>query len=426
VRRSEHALPTLTPDALSLDSVLKVALLALLASGNLVLPTPEAARVQTSDLIKAVGGLPDRLLLSNVPGSVVNDETIQVGVGGDGSVRTVTAEQRLRLGGTGDYAIRERGPARAATSLSDEPAPLTRKGAVVWMGFSPGHRDLGARLALDPRIEAEHLPLRVEVGFKDSSGKTSIVDGGRVPGAGTVTVTLTNATNQPAELPTGSDVPAAALAASLDKALAVARHPSAARLPSTDTVLPASLPVSGLARVTGSQAVPLQVRGGLIFSGTTATVSGPAITPTGSFSGVLGGVNGTTSVTFTAAVAGAGTLALDLTAVNALNPTELAPPRHLASWQAWAAGAPPRAERKAALDLLVEVAATGARASSYSPYLGADLRGTGSATFTYAFAPLQKAAVVRPETKVNWLAISLGGLLLLVLSGGGVLLWRRS
>jgi hypothetical protein len=396
-----------------------------MATGTLVLPTPDAARVQQTNLLTAVGGLPDRLLTSNVPGSVVNDEIIQVGLGGDGSVRTVTAEQRLRLQGTGDYAIRERGPARSATSLSPEPAPLTRKGAVVWMGFSPGHRNLGARLVLDAAIEAEHLPLTVTVAFRDAAGKSSLLEGGRLPGTGTVTVTLTNATSQPAELPTASDVSPALLSGALDRALTVARHPTARRLPSTDDLLPKTLTVAGLARVTSSQAVPLRVDGTLRFAGTSATLTGPAISSTGTFAGVLGGVAGTTSVTFTAAVMGPGSMVLALKAVNALNPTRLAPPRGLPSWQAWARSTPSAAERRAALDLLVEVAATGARASSYSPYLGADLRGTGSATFTYGFAPAARKATVARSLEPRWLAISLAGLAFLLLVSGGVGVWRR-
>jgi hypothetical protein len=406
--------------------VLRVALATLMATGTLVLPTPEAARVQQSNLIQAVGGLPDRLLRSNVPGSVVNNETIIVGLGGDGGVRTVTAEQRLRLEGTGDYAIRERGPARSATSLSSEPAPLTRKGAVVWMGFSPGHRELAARLVLDAAIEAEHLPLKVTVSFRDAAGKTSSVEGGRLPGAGTVTVTLTNTTSQPTELPTAADVAPALVAGALDRALAVARHPSSARLPSTDDMLPKTLTVAGPARITARQAVPLRVDGALLFTGTSATLTGPAISSTGAFSGVLGGVAGTPSVTFTAAVSGAGGMTLDLKAVNALNPTQLAPPRRLASWAAWARATPSAAERRAALDLLVEVAATGARAASYSPYLGADLLGTGSATFTYGFAPAVRVTAPVTASGPNWVAISLGGLGLLLFFGGGVLVWRRS
>ena len=324
--------------------MLRVAFVTLLvagatSSGSIALPSPEAARVQQANLIRAVGGRPDRLLQSFVPGPVVNDETVHVGVSGSGSVTVVTADQRLSLRGTGDYAIRERGPARSATSLSAEPPPVTRRGAVVWQGFSPGSRALAASLVLDPAIEAPHLPLSIAV--------TGVSGAGRVT-AGRATVTLTNTTSQPATLPTGSDVSAAAVAGPLDAALAVARHPSALRLPTTSAGLPGSLDVSGPASVASSQAVPLRVTGSLSVSGTTAALSGPAVSGS-SFAGVLGGVNGTASVTFTLDVAGPGTLALDLTAVNALNPAGLVPPRGLRSWRSWAASSPPRAERQAGL-----------------------------------------------------------------------------
>lgn len=426
------------PGAPSLDTVLKVTLTALLtgqlaAGGSLggplgvvSLPSPEAAQVQQSSLIQAVGGLPDRLLRSRVPGSVVNNEIIYVGLAGNGRVSRVSAEQRLALQGTGDYAIRERGPARSATSLSTEPAPLTHRGAVVWTGFSPGHRDLGARLVLDPQVEAEHLPLSVQVSFTGRNGQLSSPEGGQLPGAGTVTVTLSNVTAQPTQLPTGSDVAAGLVAPALDRAWLVARHPTAVRLPSTSIGLPTQLTVSSPARVQASQAVALYVTGALHFSGTTATVSGPAIDTSGAFAGTLGGVQGSTSVTFTAEVAEAATMSLEVTAVNALNPAELAPPHQLGSWSAWARSSPPLAERKAALDLLVEVAASGARDASYSPYLGADLLGTGATTFTFAFAPAAAMPVVVAALQPHWGALALVALALLLLLSGGVVVWRRS
>jgi hypothetical protein len=394
------------------------------------LPTSDAAQLAATEILKQLPGFrPDRLLPSDVPGRVVNDEIVTVGVAGDGTVRRVLLDQRLQLEGTGDYAVRERGPAREATSLSTDPAPVTRRGAVVWQGFSPGSRDLAARLVLDPQIETQHLPLSVVVDFTDSDGRHRSLDqGGRVPAAGTVTVTVRNVTEQPATLPTGSDVAPASVAALLDRALSVARHPSANRLPSTDAGLPAKLTVTHAATVQATQAVPFRLTGTLRLSGTTGEVVGPATTtlPDGaSFAGVLGGVGGIREVSFTARTTGPGALLLDLDAITALDARSLAPPRGLTTWRAWAASAPPQAERKAALDLLVQVAATGARASSYSPYLGADLRGSGSTSFHYFFAPAEKVALVRPELKPKWGAITLSSLaFLLVLTNAG-LLWRR-
>jgi hypothetical protein len=400
------------------------------SADQIQLPTSDAAQLAATEILKQLPSFrPDRLLPSDVPGPVVNNEVVSVGVGGDGTVRRVALEQRLRLEGTGDYAVRERGPAREATSLSADPAPITRRGAVVWQGFSPGSRNLAARLLLDPQIEAQHLPLSVAVTFRASDGTTRPLDpGGRVPGAGTVTVTLKNVTEQPAELPTGTDAAPQEVAGLLDAARAVAAHPSAKRLPSTDEGLPNTLTVSNAAVVQASQAVPFRLTGSLRLSGATGEVTGPATTPLpdgAGFSGVLGGVGGVQEVSFTVDAAGPGDLLLDVRAVAALDSRSLAPPRGLRSWRAWAAATPPRTERKAALDLLVQVAATGARASSYSPYLGADLVGSGSTSFRYAFAPAEKAATVRARLEPQWGAITLASLaFLLVLTNAG-LIWRR-
>ena len=414
------------------------AALATPATGTVLLPTPEAARVQEAKLLLAVQQAqnafrPDRLKPSVVPGPVRNDEHLLVGVGGDGTVRTVSIEQRLDVEGVGDYAIRERGPAREATALGTERPPLTQKGAVVWQGFTPGHRSLAARLRLDPALEAEHLPLRVAVTFTSRSGRrSSVADGGRVPGAGTVHVTLTNATSQPQELPTGADAPADELAGPLDLALRLARHPSAARLPSTDDRLPKQLTVTAPQQVSASQGVPLRLTGALTLAGTTGSVSGPSTvrTATGAtFAGTLGGSlagRQAASVTFDVTVDGPGTLALRLDVVAALNAQELAPPGAFLTWREWAASRPSQADRKSALDLLVAVAATGARATSYSPYLGADLTGTGTTSYSYGFAPAAAVAAARPVLHPQWGAITLAGLGGLVLLAGGYALWRRS
>ncbi len=400
---------------------------------TLELPTPEAARAQQSDLIIAVRGRPDRLLASDVPGPVINDELVRVGLGGDGRVQAVTADQRLRLTGEGDYAVRERGPARSATSLGSERPPITRLGAVVWQGFSPGRRDLAARLVLDPTIERSHLPLTVALSFTGADGQPRVLSpGGRIPGAGTTKIVLTNATSQPQVLPTAADAPATVVAPLLDKALAVSRRPGPARLPSTVQGLPTSLTATAVNRIEASQAVPLRLTGSLTVAGTTATVEGPSTTatPTGAtFAGTLGGslpANAAASVTFTVRTEGPGDLDLDLRVVGALNTGELAPPDGFSSWSRWAATDPPVAQRKQALDLLVAVAATGARASSYSPYLGADLRGTGTTAFQYSLAPAPEVVAVVRGLTPRWNVIALTALALLVLLGQAGLLWRQS
>jgi hypothetical protein len=400
------------------------------AADEIELPTSDAAQLAATEILKQLPGFrPDRLLASDVPGPVINDEVVHVGLAGDGSVRRVLLDQRLRLRGTGDYAVRERGPAREARSLTEDPAPITRKGGVVWQGFSPGSRDLAARLLLDPQIETQHLPLSLSVVFRAADGSTRpLLPGGAIPGPGTVTVTVRNTTEQPQRLPTGSDVDATAVAPLLDRALAVARHPSAARLPNTDKGLPRRLDVTGPAQVQASQAVPFRLSGTLHLRGTTGTVTGPATTATpdgARFAGVLGGVEGAPEVSFTADADGPGALALSLRAIAVLDARALQPPGGFRTWGAWSRSGPPRAERKAALDLLVQVAATGARATSYSPYLGADLVGSGSTVFLYGFAPADQVVTAPVELEPKWGAIALAGLALLLILTNAGLLWRR-
>jgi hypothetical protein len=389
------------------------------SADQIVLPTSDAAQLAATALLKQLPGFrPDRLLPSKVPGPVINDEIVRVGVAGNGTVRQVLLDQRLRLEGVGDYAIRERGPARSAVSLTSDPAPVTRLGAVVWQGFSPGSRDLGARLVLDPLIEAVHLPLSVQVSFVGADGRTRPLDaGGRVPGPGSVTVTIRNDSAQPADLPTAADVSPSAVANALDRALAVARAPSAERLPTTDNGLPAKVTVKGAAQVGGTQAVPFRLVGTLRLTGTRGTVTGPATTALADGARFAGVLSGAQSVTFTATTSGPGALVLHLTATSALDARALVPPRGLATWRAWASSHPPLAERRAALDLLVEVAATGARASSYSPYLGAGLRGSGSTRFEYAFAAAERSRAVVAVLHPKWGPISLAALAFVLLLG---------
>ncbi len=119
-------------------------------------------------------------------------------------------------------------------------------------------------------------------------------------------------------------------------------------------------------------------------------------------------------------------LDLDLTAIPALDARLLQPPAGAATWAAWAAAGPAVEARRQALDLLVATAATGARATSYSPYLGADLPGTGTTTYRYAFAAPEQLPRVREALTPRSGPIALAAVALLLLVGNGVLLWQRS
>lgn len=133
--------PSSTAAGAAVDAALLVGPLAAGAdAAPLRLPTPAQARQSAADLLLAVQARPDRGLVSRVPGPADNDEHVLVGLGGDGVPRRVEVEQHVVLSGTGDVQVRERGPARAARSLSDESAPVTKFGAVAWQGSPAASR----------------------------------------------------------------------------------------------------------------------------------------------------------------------------------------------------------------------------------------------------------------------------------------------
>ena len=392
---------------------------------TLVLPVPGATQVQDPALCKIAGCLPDRLLRSVVPGPVQSSEIVTVAVRGDGSVTDVTLEQRLRLSGRGDYQVRERGPARSATSLSDLDPPITKFGAVVWQGFSPGSRELAAALVLDAGLEATRLPLGLRLSFTPASGgpPQPLSPEGRVAGKGTVTVTLSNQTAQPAVLPTGTDADPAVVGALLDSLRTVSQAAAGPRLPTVGAALPTGLAVQGLGSTTGEVRVPLRVTGTVHLAGTTGTLTGPGSTPGDRGGSILGTLSG--DVTLTVAVDGPGQLALHLNVVPALDARLLAPPEQAPTWARWAASGPAQPARAHALQQLVAAAAVGARAASFSPYLGADLPGTGSTSFRYQLTASPIADAVASRQTVRPLGIGLAGVALSLLLANAALLWRR-
>ncbi|MCU1693316.1 MAG: hypothetical protein JWM64_2407, partial [Frankiales bacterium] len=87
---------------------------------------------------------------------------------------------------------------------------------------------------------------------------------------------------------------------------------------------------------------------------------------------------------------------------------------------------PGAASRRAALDLLVATAASGARAAAYAPYLGADLPGTGSTVFRFGLAAAPPEVVVRPALPPRHGAQVLAGLAGLFVLAGATAVWRLS
>jgi hypothetical protein len=396
-------------------------LLALAGPGHadtIDLPAPQADQLGGSELFQALGTPQDQLPGYLAPGPLSNDELVQVEVSGDGRVTRVRDEQRIRLSGTGDYFLRIAGPARAAVALGGD-APVLSFGDIIWQGFSTGGRELAARIELDPALESSHLPMRMRLSFTAAGRRSAVGPDGLLPGPGVLTLTLDNLTRQQVSLPTGADADARQLAPALDRLLAEARG-AGGRLSTTRSGIPAQLRVSAAATRQAAQVMPLRLRGALRVAATGQQPAAAAASAVRIDSLLQG------SARFDLRVSQPGKVALELTAVPALDPRALTPPRGAASWSAWAGAGPPSAERRAALDALVQAAATGSRASAYSPYLGSQLEPRGRTAFRYILATTRPVAAEPARLTPRPVPVGLAVLGALALLGSGAVLWRRS
>jgi hypothetical protein len=93
---------------------------------------------------------------------ITSRELIRVGIDPEGTVVSVDASQRLVLHRPGDYRLTVPAPARnVVAAAGSQSSPGLRTGAVLWAGFSPGHKVLAANVELDPAAAAPALPLKV-------------------------------------------------------------------------------------------------------------------------------------------------------------------------------------------------------------------------------------------------------------------------
>jgi hypothetical protein len=391
--------------------------------GRIELPKPVTATATFGHL----GLRPDRRLKSHTPGDMTTQERVEVAVDGRGTPAGVALDERLRIPGTGDYLIYERGPARAVRPIGASVPPVLELGTVLWQGFSPGDRVLAAHLRLDPVLENARLPLHVALSWRGTDGSTrTLSPTGEIPGPGTVTVRLSNATTFPQTLPSGTGAPRQ-LAAALDTlrryADRTARRPTVATvLPVAGAGLPRRIAAANVTSTARSVSAPLRVVGA-ISGGAGATLAGPTVRATadgGRLDGVL-----SASVAFTLTVPRASRLHLDLTAVPTVDPRLVAPPAPARSWTSWARAHPPAAAVTAATDTLVVAAASTARGRELSPYVGSDVAGPAATSFHFSMARARDIAAQAPTVHAKPYAITLAaiaGLAVLVNAG---LLWRR-
>ncbi|HVE97786.1 MAG TPA: hypothetical protein VNA12_01245 [Mycobacteriales bacterium] len=408
---------------------------AVLLSGVVVAAGPATAQVPSGELVlpKPVGEIPlvapevvtpERRRTTFVPGPVRDDERIEVAVAPDGTPAAVVVTQRLELTGTGDFAIRERGPALRVSALEGTTAPIIQRGTVVWQGFVPGRRLLAARLTLDPAREALLLPLRLELSWTAPDG-APIAAGGAVPGPGRLVVRLANQTARPESLPAGvartSD-----LVPLLDRLREAAAVASTAPPPAAGRGLPLRVPADGVGTRTAVVAAPLRVTGSVRVrgaSGVEVSGAGARALPSGDGADVAGVLHGTTEVVLE--VPGSGALEVDLTVVPALDPRRLEPPGRVPSWAAWAAASPDEAARRTATDVLVEAAAAAARADEVAPYLGHPGPGPTSTQFRYRLAPAPRVVRERVPLRPRPVPIALTATAVVALAAGAAAAWRR-
>jgi hypothetical protein len=362
---------------------------------------------------------PERLRRSIVPGRVTDTERVNVLVGPDGVPGAVSVTQRLVLAGTGQFIVWERATAQDAEALDDTLEPVLKREAVIWQGFVSGSKSLAARLTLDPAVENELLPLRVEVAWR---GAGRIAPGGAVPGPGEVVVRLVNRTGRAMSLPTG-DVAAAQLAGPLDALLRHARARTSLAPPAAGRGLPATLPARSVGAARDATTVaPFRVTGTLRVEGSGATGEGLGARPVADGLAVEGVLQGTAE--FLLRVPAAGRLALDLTAVPTLDPRTLLPPRGR-TWAEWLRSGPTPNETRDALTQLVEGAAAAARDDEYAPYLGHHGVGPVATTFHFGVAPADVVKVAAKPLRPKAFPMALAGVALLGVLANTTVLWRR-
>jgi hypothetical protein len=148
---------------------------------QVVLPGPVPYPTDSPPLIG--GGVLANLYLT--PGlHVASRERVRVGVDGAGKPTAIHVEQQLTVKGKGDYQMAVSGPIAAVRrGAGSESEPGFRTDQVVWAGFSPGRKQLAARVALRVPPAAPYLPLRLHLTRED----------------GGVTLRITNATVTPVQ-----------------------------------------------------------------------------------------------------------------------------------------------------------------------------------------------------------------------------------
>lgn len=124
------------------------------------------------------------------PGRLSSSQLVRVTIDSSGHPFRVIDVDRIVIARKGDYSFVVAAPvvdvSRAAGSGSE---PGLRAGAVVWQGFSPGRRVVGASMTLHTESAIPALPIRVEIKgsvirlVNTTSGRATAVDA-KIPASG--------------------------------------------------------------------------------------------------------------------------------------------------------------------------------------------------------------------------------------------------
>ena len=314
-------------------------------------------------------------------GRIVDRERVVVGIDRTGTPQSIVVTQRLTLTHKGDFAFTIPAPAiavRAAPGYLGEPG--LRRAGIVWQGFSPGRRELGAVVVLRVDAAAPALPLRIAVRRR----------------GGATAVTFTSVPAPVVPLSVGIVDPR-----ELDRVLVQVRREAA--LPAGRPGSLRALAASRVTQVRRSLRPPLRLAG-------TVAAGGPTL----SFRAVLGN-GGADRKTVVVSGSGAPTIRVDAEPLRAL---EILPT--------------PAAANASPSPVLAVATATArtALAAQFRRFLGSpDAFGPSSTTYVYRTVAAHPAVAPAPRpghhgggTLALLLAVA-GGVLAL---GLGVVVWAHS
>ena len=350
------------------------------APPRVVLPLNDPASVHAGEPPLAGGAVSGEREPQLFRQRVDSREHVLVRVDGSGRPVSVSAIQRLRVTGKGDYLYTVPAPVLGVMPTRDSQSlPGRRTGAILWAGFSPGVRLLGVRARLGLAAAAKFLPLRLSLRVVRRGGGSEAV------------LTLRNATSTSVQTASArGDVPT--LVRVLDLARRGIYPHGGVGVSIVEPVKPRAAQIEA----------PLAVRGEVSFP------SGRRLR----FSFVLGDGRPLTRV---AHLSGHGLPVIQLTAESVL------PRRTLA-------GGPTAGSRRL-LDVAEDAYLRAARVHQYDTYLANPGLGLGSsaADYTYMSAPIatQVLAAGRGGGGLGTLGLVLVVAGAVVLAGGLVVAWAQ-